>query len=43
MIEKKVNFFCNNLGIHRVIICFTIGLCIKKKKTFLHKLYKNFT
>ena len=24
------NFFCNNLGIHRVIICFTLCLCITK-------------
>ena len=32
--RKKVNFFYNNLGIHGVIICFTIGLYITKKEQF---------
>ena len=27
---KKVHFFYNDLGIHEVIICFTISLCITK-------------
>ena len=29
---KKVKFFYNNLGIHKVIIYFTVCLCITKNE-----------
>ena len=38
-------FLYSNLDIHRVIICFTIGLCITKKmkkfSAFLHELHRS--
>ena len=41
---KKVIFFYNNLGIRRVILYFTVCLCITKNEkfsAFMHELYKS--
>ena len=39
MFLYKVTFFCNNLDIHRMIVC--VLTYYKKMKSFLHESYNN--